>query len=127
MEWDFKHVVEIVATVVEAVGVLVLVVAGLLAALGAVRDWRHGADVYAGARLRLGRGLLLGLEVLVAADIIQTVAVEFTLETVATLGLLVVIRTVLSFSIETELEGVVPWRRAALERSSSSGDGTGPG
>lgn len=125
MEWDFNHVIEIVATVVEGVGVLVLVITGVVAALGAVRDWRQGADVYAGARLRLGRGLLLGLEVLVAADIIQTVAVEFTLETVATLGLLVVIRTVLSFSIETELEGVVPWRKAALERSSTN-DGTGP-
>lgn len=126
MEWGFESTISAVATAIEIVGVAVLVVAGVIAAAMAVVDMRRGRDAYSGARQRLGRGLLLGLEILVAADIVETVAVEFTLSTVATLGLLVVIRTVLSFSIATELDGVVPWRKAALERS-SSGDGTSSG
>jgi len=56
--------------------------------------------------------ILLGLEILVAADLVRTVAVTPTLESVAVLGGIVLIRTVLSFSLETEIEGVAPWRRA---------------
>ena len=65
------------------------------------------------ARVRssLGRSILLGLEFLVAADIINTVVVELTLQNVASLGLIVLIRTLLSFSLETEIEGRFPWRR----------------
>lgn len=58
--------------------------------------------------------LLLGLEILVAADLVRTVAVEPTLENVAILGLIVLIRTFLSFSLEIEIEGVPPWRRAIV-------------
>jgi uncharacterized membrane protein len=126
VEWDVASVIEGIATGIEVVGVAILVVAGIVAAVAAVGDLRAGRDAYTGARQRLGRGLLLGLEVLVAADIIQTVAVEFSLTNVATLGLLVLIRTILSVSITAELDGVVPWRKAALERSSPRVDGTGP-
>ena len=56
--------------------------------------------------------MLLGLEVLVAADLVRTVAISPTLDNVLVLGLIVVIRTFLSFSLETEIEGVAPWRRA---------------
>ena len=62
-------------------------------------------------RANLGRGILLGLELLVAADIIFTITSELTLESVGLLGLVIVIRTFLSFSLETEIEGVFPWKR----------------
>ena len=58
--------------------------------------------------------LLLGLEILVAADLVRTVAVAPTLDNVLVLRLIVLIRTVLSFSLETEIEGVVPWKRAQM-------------
>ena len=67
----------------------------------------------------VGGTLLLGLEILVAADLIRTVAVAPTVENVLVLGLIVLIRTFLSFSLETEIEGVPPWRRAL-----ASGGGT---
>jgi hypothetical protein len=75
--------------------------------------------------------LLLGIEVLVAADLIQTVAVNASLQSVAILGLIVLIRTFLSFSLEIEMEGVVPWRRALIggrtgASGSSTGDNSGP-
>ena len=66
-------------------------------------------------RLYFGRSILLGLEVLVAADLIRTVAVEPTLHNVLVLGLIVLIRTFLSFSLEIEIDGVVPWRRGPRE------------
>jgi uncharacterized membrane protein len=61
-------------------------------------------------KLSLGRSLLLGLEILVAADIVRTVALEATLESVAVLGLLVLIRTFLSWALVVEIEGRWPWR-----------------
>lgn len=67
-------------------------------------------------RSNLGRVILLGLEFLVAADIINTVAVEPTLQSVVVLAGIVAIRTFLSFSLETEIEGQLPWRRAKTER-----------
>jgi uncharacterized membrane protein len=76
-------------------------------------------------RRRFGRALLLGLEILVAADIIKTVAVETTLESVVTLAVLVLVRVVLSFSLDVEIDGVVPWRR--LPTSGRRGGSTGPG
>ena len=72
------------------------------------------ASAYLVLRQAFGGTLLLGLEVLVAADLIRTVAVAPTLQNVYVLGLIVVIRTFLSFSLETEIEGVWPWRRATL-------------
>jgi len=66
-------------------------------------------------RSDLGRSILLGLEFLVAADIISTVVVELTLESVAALAGIVFIRTLLSFSLEAEIDGRWPWQRAAAE------------
>ena len=68
-------------------------------------------------RATFGRSVLLGLEVLVAADIIRTVAVEPTIDNLLVLGLLVLIRTFLSWSLEVEIDGRWPWRRAADERA----------
>ena len=111
----FAEVAEAVARVIEAVGIGILVVGGLVAAVEAVRNALARRPVYAQARRSFGRVLLLALEVLVAADVVQTVAVDLTLESVGTLGLLVIVRTVLSFSLSAELEGIVPWRRAEFE------------
>lgn len=116
-EGFFATVAEDVATVIEIVGVVILVIACLVTAVGALRNVIAGRDAYEPARRTFGRGLLLSLEVLVAADIVQTVAVDLTLESVATLGLLVFVRTVLSFSISAEIEGIVPWRRAQFAAS----------
>ena len=79
--------------------------------LAAVGPGRKG---YVALRAAFGGTLLLGLEVLVAADLVRTVAVAPTLDNVLVLGLIVLIRTVLSFSLETEIEGVPPWRRAQM-------------
>jgi uncharacterized membrane protein len=68
-------------------------------------------EVYARYRRRLGQAILLGLELLVAADIIGTVAVTPTLQSVAVLGLIVLVRTFLSMALEVEMEGRLPWRR----------------
>ncbi|MGN6330835.1 MAG: DUF1622 domain-containing protein [Motilibacteraceae bacterium] len=83
-------------------------------------------------RQALGGAILFGLEVLVAADLLRTVAVAPTLENVAILGVIVLIRTFLSFSLEIEIEGVAPWRRALLpgflrrRAQEDSGDGLRP-
>jgi uncharacterized membrane protein len=66
----------------------------------------------------VGQAILLGLEVLIIADIVQTVTIDPTIESAATLGIIVLVRTFLSFSLEIELEGVVPWRRRDSQRES---------
>ena len=81
------------------------------------RNWR---DAYTNYRANLGRGILLGLELLVGADIISTITAPLTLNTVGLLGLVVLIRTFLSFSLETEIEGCWPWRRAERLRDRDS-------
>ncbi len=98
----------------EWVGVGVIVGAFLLTAAFAARDvsqHRETAEIYERVRRVFGRGLLLGLEVLVAADLIRTVAVDPTLNNVEVLGILVLIRTLLSFSLDVEIDGALPWRK----------------
>lgn len=110
----FADVMEHVAQGFEAIGVAVLVLGLLWSIVVATRVFRAagGQRGYRALRETFGGVLLLGLEILVAADLIRTVAVTPTLESVAVLGLIVVIRTFLSFSLEIEIEGVPPWRRA---------------
>ncbi len=85
-------------------------------AVGRFAVARHGvADPYRRLRQDIGRGILLGLEFLVAADIIRTVAVTPTMEGVKVLGLIVVIRTFLSMALQVELEGRWPWQRKGAE------------
>jgi len=67
-------------------------------------------DLFRQLRIRLGRTLLLGLEILVAADVVRTVALDTTLESISTLALLVLIRTFLSWALEVEIEGHWPWQ-----------------
>src|ERR1700712_1870204 len=111
----FSEVMDLVARGFEAIGAAVLVI-GLFWSFGlALLVWRRTSDgnaAYQALRRSFGGVLLLGLEILVAADLVRTVAVEPTLVNVAVLGLIVIIRTVLSFSLEIEIEGVPPWRKA---------------
>lgn len=110
----FEHTMENVAKGVEILGVATILV-GLTAALVAgglalARGATPGT-AYRLIRTVFARTILLGLEFLVAADIIRTVAVQPSLENVAVLGLIVLIRTFLSFSLEVEIDGVWPWKR----------------
>ena len=111
----FISVMDHVAQGFEALGAAILVVGviwSFVLAAVAVRRSGWSAKAYLVLRQAFGGTLLLGLEVLVAADLLRTVAVAPTLNNVLQLGLIVLIRTFLSFSLETEIEGVVPWRRA---------------
>jgi uncharacterized membrane protein len=112
----FSEVMELVARAFEVVGAAVLVIGLVWCAVLSARVWRRsgGEHAYRTLRRSIGAVLLLGLEVLVAADLVHTVAIEPTLENVGVLGLIVIIRTVLSFSLEIEIEGMPPWRRAAM-------------
>ena len=113
----FESMMEAAVRGFEVVGVLLLF-AGLVWAAAmaglARRRGRAGRAAYSVFREVFGGSILLSLEVLVAADLIRTVAIATTLENVVVLGLIVLIRTVLSFSLEIEIEGVVPWRRALV-------------
>jgi uncharacterized membrane protein len=108
----FVEVVELVGKVLDGVGVGVIVVGGLAATVSAGRSARrHRPAVYRSFRQQLGRSILLGLELLVAADIIRTVAVTPTLGSVGVLAGIVLIRTFLSFSLELEITGRWPWQK----------------
>ena len=102
------------AVIVEILAVAIIAV-GILAALGRYLQrsvlQRAPGDHYHTLKVTLAKTLLLGLEILVAADVIVTVALEATLESVLILGLLVVIRTFLSWSLVVEIEGHWPWQR----------------
>ena len=120
----FAESMEHVAQAFEAIGALVLVVGLALSLTLAARSWRQTRDgrrAYRDLRESFGGVILLGLEILVAADLVRTVAVAPTMENVLILGLIVLIRTLLSFSLEIEIEGVAPWRRAASSGSGQSG------
>ena len=109
-----------VVNVVEAVGAGIMIVGGLYAFAVCGRDLRSPqtrAGAYERLRRNLGRAILLGLEVLIMADIIRTVVVDQTFESVAVLGAIVIIRIVLSFSLEVEIDGVWPWTRSRKDQA----------
>ncbi len=108
---QFTDAVELVGKGIDTAGVGVMVVGALLATGRGVANAKHRLpDVYRRFRQQLGRSILLGLELLVAADIIRTVAVTPTLGSVLVLALIVAIRTSLSFSLELEITGRWPWQ-----------------
>lgn len=114
-EVTFSEVVEGVGKTIDGAGVAVIVVGALAATVIAGARARGGeSDVYRHYRQQLGRSVLLGLELLVAGDIIRTVAVTPTLMSVAVLGGIVLIRTFLSFSLEVEITGRWPWQKPNL-------------
>jgi len=111
---EFTALMERVSRGIEIAGAVAIVGGLVWSLVAAAFTWREqdGPAAYVKARSTMGRGILLGLEILVAGDIIRTVAVEPTLQNVLVLALIVLIRTFLSFSLEIEIEGTVPWRRA---------------
>ena len=120
---SFTEVVEFVAQIIDGVGVAVIVLGLSIAAIRAAITCRHEPDPYRKFRQDIGRGILLGLEFLVAADIVRTVAVTPTLDGVLVLGLIVLIRTFLSIALQVELEGRWPWH---LSHQSSKSEPSSP-
>lgn len=104
-----------ITRIIELTGITVIAVGAFTTLLLFLYRFATGFDrakAVANLRSSLGRAILLGLEFLVAADIIDTVAIEPTLQSVAVLAGIVTIRTFLSFSLEMEIEGRLPWKRA---------------
>jgi uncharacterized membrane protein len=115
---SFTSAMDDVAKVFEGLGAVVLVAGVIWSAASAWITWRatsSGQKSYQTLRRTFGAALLLGLEILVAADLIRTVAVAPTLDNVVVLGLVVLIRTFLSFSLQVEIDGTLPWRKASSE------------
>jgi uncharacterized membrane protein len=111
-EMDFYSVIEKIGMTIDAAGVAIIVIGAVIAfAVTVVRVARREAEVYRQFREMLGRTILLGLELLVAGDIVRTVAAKPTLTSVAILAVIVVIRTFLSFSLEVEISGRWPWQK----------------
>jgi uncharacterized membrane protein len=109
----FHEAMDTVVRLFEIAGVTVLAIGSAFALVGGglrvVRGERDAA--YASVRRNVGRSILLGLEILIIADIVKTITIDSTIESAVILGIIVLVRTFLSFSIEIELEGAPPWRR----------------
>jgi len=116
----FIESVELVGKVIDGVGVAIIAVGAVVAGGVAVgRLVRRSPDTYRFFRETLGRTILLGLEFLVAADIIRTVAVTPNAQSVAVLAGIVAIRTFLSFSLELEITGRWPWQKKPRDSSTA--------
>ena len=111
---SFRRIMEVVGTSVDGVGVFI-VAGGMLVATArlAARRAHETGNYYSLYRQDVGRAILLGLEFLIAGDIIRTVVVAPTLQNVLVLGMIVLIRTFLSLSLQLEIEGKLPWQREA--------------
>jgi uncharacterized membrane protein len=114
----FRHIMEVVGTSVDGVGVFIVAGGMVVATLRLVprlRDRAHeNGNYYSLYRQDVGRAILLGLEFLIAGDIIRTVVVAPTLQNVVVLGLIVLIRTFLSLSLQLEIEGKLPWQHEVV-------------
>ncbi len=109
---SFRRIMDIVGTSVDGVGVCIVVGGAFFATVRLAVRRMHGAgSYYVTYRQDVGRAILLGLEFLIAGDLIRTVVVAPTMQNVAVLGLIVLIRTFLSLSLQLEIEGRLPWRR----------------
>jgi uncharacterized membrane protein len=116
---SFFEVIETVGKAIDGVGVAVIAVGALISAAGAIPRLKTGS-AYRAFREQLGRSILLGLEFLVAADIIRTVAVTPDARSVAVLGGIVLIRTFLSFSLQLEVTGYWPWQKSRQEQDAAA-------
>ncbi|MDT7765714.1 MAG: hypothetical protein QOC63_5134 [Mycobacterium sp.] len=118
-------IIEGIGTAIDAIGVAVIAGGAVLAVVMTLATGRReDGGAYDFFRRRLGRAILLGLEFLVAADIIRTVAVTPTAQSVAVLAGIVLIRTFLSFSLQLEMTGAWPWQRPAVVTDKSQGRST---
>jgi uncharacterized membrane protein len=126
----FNHDVDDVVKIVEGAGVAILVIGALAVLLRSAILWlfyRRDASAYWYFRRHLGRVILLGLELLIIADIIRTVIVDPTPGNVAVLATIVAIRIVLSWSLEVEIDGSWPWKRGRVTGRWSGQVDEGPG
>ena len=125
---DFHEIIQAAGGYMDLAGVAVMVIGAIVSLPMAMRGFQPrrlpaGAEplsVYRSYRQLLGRSILLGLELLVAADIIRTVAVTPTFESVGVLAIIVLIRTFLSFSLELEITGRGPWQKQPEGSSAAS-------
>lgn len=115
MDLDIKSYISDIARLIEVIGVLTIML-GVIIALARYALMFQGITPrsYKVLRGELGKGILLGLEILVAGDIIKTVATEPTMMNVLTLGVIVIIRTLLSLSLEVEISGKFPWQKTQV-------------
>jgi len=109
---QFTELISIVGYAIEAVGVLVIVVGLCVCSVVFIRTFRHFPEgrAYRTYRQQLGRSIILGLEFLIAGDIVRTVVVADTLENVAILGVIILIRSFLGITLHLEVEGRWPWQ-----------------
>ncbi len=121
---SFTEVIELAGRAIDAAGVAIIVIGALLALFFAITHGRRGdlpsGDVYVDFRRRLGRAILLGLELLIAADIIRTVAISPDLESVGALAVIVLVRTFLSWTLEVEISGRWPWQKTPSDTPSGT-------
>jgi uncharacterized membrane protein len=114
---SFRHIMEIIGTGVDGVGVFIVAGGALVATLRLLVQRAHDTgNYYSLYRQDVGRAILLGLEFLIAGDIIRTVVVAPTMQNVLVLGMIVLIRTFLSLSLQLEIEGKLPWRRGVARQ-----------
>jgi uncharacterized membrane protein len=117
---NYRELMDWIGTAVDGIGVLLIVVGALMATWRFLfRRQKGPANSYSLYRQDLGRAILLGLEFLVAGDIIRTVVVSPTVDNVLVLGLIVLIRTFLSMALQLEVEGRWPWQRPVESRSAA--------
>ena len=120
---EIRVFIEWISLSIEVLAAIVIV--GSIVTAVAPRNWPRNqpaerrADLFTFHKQRIGRGLLLGLELMLAADILDTIAVKSTIESLGALGLLALIRTFLSWSLEVEMEGCWPWRAKAAARGAA--------
>jgi len=110
---NFKQVADLVGTAFELAGMAALVIGAALAFviyIITLSRRRNASEAYRGLRRNLGKAIMVGLELLIAADIVRSVAIDPTFETVGVLGLIVGVRTFLSWSLEVEVNGRWPWQ-----------------
>lgn len=111
------RITDFIALALEIIGVAVIGVSFIYAGVRALRQFKErNPNTYDNLKIFIGKALQLGLEFLVAADVIRTVTVEPTMEKILSLGLLIVVRTFLSWSIVVEIEGCWPWQVAKIRR-----------
>jgi uncharacterized membrane protein len=116
---DIKHTIELIGSAFELAGVAVLVIGSILAfvrSIVSLIQLRDGPAAYRHLRLYLGRSIVVGLELLIAADIVRSVAIDPTFTSVGVLALIVLVRTFLSWSLEVEINGEWPWQHSRLHK-----------
>jgi uncharacterized membrane protein len=114
---QFTEIISYSGYAIEAVGVFVIILGSLISSVVYIRSFRQLPEgvAYQNLRRQLGRSIILGLEFLIAGDIIRTVIVDATLENVVVLGIIVIIRTFLSLTLHLEVEGSWPWQTVKEE------------